>query len=310
MERWWDGSAWTEYTRTAPVPPAPGQSPGYPGGYPGYPSGDMIASPGGGGRKTGTVVVAIVAALVLIGAVVAGILVLGKGDGGGNDATSTATPQPSATGHHDRRTPGPVTPTDPSGGDSGGSDGGSDGGNGDGTTAVDAADGVSLPVLDGWQGTSGQSGIGASVTIGAYQCPLDTSQNCVRGGAFAEPAEMLKVTATDPEDAAKADIAPNAASSYGPDVYGATTSHRQVASRAITVAGQKGYLVRWKITTKSGTSAYVESLAFASPSRSGKLVMVRFGFDIGADAPGPEVMDQIARGIAVDTSGGTSGTGV
>src|SRR4051794_23310339 len=45
MERWWDGSTWTEYTRTAPAP-----QPAQPV-YPGYPSGDVIASPGGAGSR-------------------------------------------------------------------------------------------------------------------------------------------------------------------------------------------------------------------------------------------------------------------
>jgi hypothetical protein len=296
MERWWDGTAWTEYTRTAPVPNA-----GQPA-YPGYPAGDVLASPGGGGgRRTGAVVIAIVAALVLIGGVVAGILVLGKG-GGSDDAKGGATAPPPSSAPNQQQSPGPV----PSGPDQPPAPGT----RGDGTTAVDAYDGISLPVLDGWQGSSGQGGVGSSVVIGQYPCPGDATQSCVRGGVFAEPAAALKITATDPEAAAKADIAPNAANSYSKDIYGATTSHQQVASRSVTVAGQKGYLVRWKISTKSGTGGYVESLVFPSPSDSGKLVVVRFGFDVGGQAPGVDVMDQITQGIKVDSSGGPSGTGV
>lgn len=302
MERWWDGGAWTQYTRTAPVQDA---AQAYPYAYP---SGDIIATPGGGGgRRTGTVTIAIVAALVLIGAVVAGALVLGKNSGGDkNDAKNTPTPTPTATQPPRRQLP-PPSPSSPGGGPG---DGGDQGTPTTGGPAVDAYDGISLPVLDGWQGSSGSNGIGASVVTGGYPCPKDASQDCVRGGAFAEPAAALKITTSSPEAAAKADIAPNAANAYGASTYGATTSHQEVASEPVTVAGQKGYLVRWKIATKSGTGGYVESLVFPSPTDSTKLVVVRFGFDIGDQAPGPGDMDRITQGIKADSSGGPSGTGV
>ncbi|WP_328917012.1 MULTISPECIES: DUF2510 domain-containing protein [unclassified Streptomyces] len=304
MERWWDGTAWTEYTRTAPVViGAPEPSYGYPG-YPGYPGGDVIASKGGGGgRRTGAVVIAIVAALVLIGGVVAGALVLGKS---GKDDTATG-PGPTATVPHrgGGQAPGtedPREPDDPSQPDNPRSGG---------DKAVDAYDGISLPVLDGWQGSSNNAGIGASVVTGEYACPGDSTQSCVRGGAFATPGEALKITATSPEAAAKQDISANAANSYSTDIYGPLTSHQELLSESVTVAGQKGYLVRWKIATKSGTGGYIESLVFPSPADSGKLVVVRFGFDIGGKAPGVEVMDEITQGIKADSSGGTdNGAGV
>lgn len=303
MERWWDGSAWTEYTRTAPVAPTaqpgvqPGVQPGYAYPYPSGPSGDIVASPGGGGRRPGTVAIAIMAALVLIGAVVAGILVLGKGSSKKDDAKNT--PSPAISAPHRKGGGGQPAPQPSGGTQSPGSGGGK---------AVDGYDGISLPVLDGWTGATGQNGIGANVTTGGYPCPGDPSQPCVRGGVFAEPAAAAKITATSPEAAAKADIAPNAADSYSTDIYGATTSHQQVASQAVTVAGQQGYMVRWRITTKSGTSGYVESLVFPSPSNSSKLVLVRFGFDIGGQAPGVDVMDRITQGIKADSSGSQGGT--
>lgn len=286
MERWWDGSAWTEYTRTAPGLPAPQQYP--------YPSGDVIASPGGGGRRTSAVVIAIVAALVLIGGVVAGIMVLGKSDDS-KDTAGKPTPSAGAPHHKGPVSPGTPTPSAPQG-------------RGDSTKAVDAYDGISLPVLADWTGTSGSNGIGANVVTGGYPCPGDSSQDCVRGGAFAEPAQALKLTSTTAEAAAKEDIAPNAANSYSTDIYGATTSHQQVLSAPVTVAGQQGYLVRWKLATKSGTNGYVESLVFPSPSNAKHLVVVRFGFDIGPQAPGVDVMDRITQGIKADSSGGTPGT--
>jgi uncharacterized protein DUF2510 len=307
MERWWDGNAWTEYTRTAPVQdivqggsyPAQG-----PYAYP-YPSGAVATPPGGGGRRTGTVVIAIMAALVLIGAVVAGVLVLGK-DNGNGDKSADATPTPSgAPPHRGQRTP----PSTGGQGDQGGSGGTPSTAPSPGSPVVDAYDGISLPVLDGWQGTAGTNGIGANVVTGGYPCPTDSSQDCVRGGVFAEPAAALKISGSDPEAAAKADIAPNATNAYGASTYGPTTGHQQVASQSVTVAGQKGYMVRWKVTTKSGTNGYVESLVFPSPFNKAKLVVVRFGFDIGGKAPGPDVMDRITQGIKADDSGGTTSSG-
>ncbi|MBM9509363.1 DUF2510 domain-containing protein [Actinacidiphila acididurans] len=341
MERWWDGTAWTEYTRTAPVPDAAQQPYAYP-----YPGAEVIGNGGGGGgRRKGTVVLALMMALVVIGGVVAGILVLGNNGGGDNNAKG-ATPSPSTTlpGQRGLPLPGPSDgiggfggnggsgdsggfggPGGPGG--SGGSDGsgggnGSGGDSGSGGTpatgdhAVDAYDQISLPVLSGWQGENGDSGIGADVVTGNYPCPGSSSQSCVRGGVFAEPAAALKTKGSTAEEVAKADIAPNAANAYGSSTYGATTSHQELASQSVTVAGQQGYLVRWKVVTKSGTSGYVESLVFPSPTDHSKLVVVRFGFDISPQAPGLDVMDQITQGIKQDTSGtvgssgGTGGTGV
>jgi hypothetical protein len=303
MERWWDGTAWTEYTRTAPVPAdAPQAFPGYVG-YQGYPQPPVPER----GRRTGTVVLALVGSLVLIGGIVAGVLVLGSDDGDGKpDAAPTAPPS------HHGKIPGPApTDGDSGGGSGGGSDGGGSGGSGgdkggDGKTAVDSYDAVSLPVLDGWKGESMDTG--ASVTTGDYTCPGSGGDGCTLAGVFTMPAIGVGIATSDPEEAAKLDISKNAAASYGPDTYGATTSHQQVKAGKVTVAGQQGYLVRWKVDTKSGTKGYVESLAFTSPTTH-QLVLVRFGFDITAEAPGVDVMDQITAGIKLDTSHRSGGTG-
>ncbi|WUH94463.1 DUF2510 domain-containing protein [Streptomyces sp. NBC_00433] len=306
MERWWDGSAWTEYTRTAPVPAAAPQAYGYPAdaGYPGYPGYPSDAAGGTGGKRTGTVVIALVASLVLIAAIVAGVLVLGK-NGDKDDAKTT--PTPTSTGG---KIPGPA-PKPSDGGDGGSDTGGGSGGSddsprGDGKSAIDAYDAISLPVLDGWTGTSGD--VVARLSTGSYKCPGTTPGTCSLGGVSAEPTIAEEITATTAEAAAKADIAKNAAASYSKDTYGATTSHQQLKAGPVTVAGRQGYLVRWKVVTASGTKGYVESLVFPSPTTK-QLVLVRFGFDIADKAPGLDVMDQITQGIKTDTSQGSGSTG-
>lgn len=306
MERWWDGSAWTEYTRTAPVPAAAPQAyPGYPSdpadsGYPGYPGYPGGGAGGQGGRRTGTVVIALVASLVLIGALVAGVLVLGKDDK--KDGDAKAPPTPTRTGG---RIPGPAP--QPSDGGTGGDSGGShDAPRGDGKSAVDRYDAISLPVLDGWTGSSSDDL--AAVATGSYKCPGTTQGTCSLGGVSAEPTAREEITATTAQDAAEQDIAKNAASAYGKETYGATTSHQQLKAGPVTVAGRQGYLVRWKVVTASGTKGYVESLVFPSPTTK-QLVLVRFGFDIADNAPGLDVMDQITQGIKSDTSQGAGSTG-
>ncbi|MDX2624479.1 hypothetical protein PV356_34130, partial [Streptomyces sp. WI03-5b] len=172
--------------------------------------------------------------------------------------------------------------------------------------ATDAASGISIPVPDGWKGQSGP--IGAGVTTGDYACPGDESEKCVRGGVFSAPAQALKVEATTAKAAAEADIKANAEESYGEKIYGGITSHEELASRAVTVAGQKGYQVRWKVVTKNGDDGYVESLAFPSPRTASMLVVVRSGFDINSEAPKLSVLDEITRGIKKADGAGT-GTG-
>lgn len=172
--------------------------------------------------------------------------------------------------------------------------------------ATDMASGISIPVPGGWTGKSGS--VGAGVTTGSYACPGDTSQECVRGGVSSAPAIAMKLNTTTAEATATQDIKANAEESYGEKVYGGITSHQQLKSGAVTVAGQKGYLVRWKVVTKNGEDGYVQSLAFPSPHSQDMLVVVRSGFDIDAKAPKLSVMDDITRGIKA-ASGSGSGAG-
>lgn len=287
QERWWDGSHWTDQLR---IPPATVR------------------------RRRIRIGAGIAAAVVVLAAVGGGGYLLGNGSDDGPGTAATA-PDPSQS----PRLPGAP---DDGGQDGGQGDGGQDGGGQDGGGgeeqspdqqlpqteegyATDAASGISIPVPDGWTGRSGA--VGAGLTTGEYACPGDESQTCVLGGVSSAPAQALEIEATTAKAAAAADIKVNAEESYGDKVYGGITSHEELKSEAVTVAGQKGYVVRWKVVTKNGDDGYVESLAFPSPNIKSMLVVVRSGFDINAKAPKLSVLDDITKGIKEAKSG--SGTG-
>ncbi|MFK0067451.1 DUF2510 domain-containing protein [Streptomyces sp. NPDC091046] len=321
-ERWWDGTAWTDQVRPAAAaaagappaePPAgpplqpPAQAPmagPYPV-HPGYP-GVPVQPPSARRRRlrTGIAVVAAVAVLAGIGV---GVYAL-TDDGSGGD--SAAPSQQDRGGPGDRKDPF----GDPGGGDGGGEDGGSPAPDSPGESepptvdsgsVTDALSGISLPIPDGWSGQELQ--VGAQVTSDdAYKCPGDTSKSCTKGGAYSAPAMLLETEGDTAEEVAKADIEANAEESYGGESYGGITSHDELASKAVTVAGQKGYLVRWKAVTAKGSDGYVESLAFPSPADPSRIVVVRFGVDTDQQQT---VIDEITKGIEVDTSAGGGGNG-
>ncbi|MFF2010686.1 DUF2510 domain-containing protein [Streptomyces sp. NPDC058195] len=265
-ERWWDGTRWTDQLR---VPPAAAR------------------------RRRTRIALGVIAAVVVIAAVGGGLRLLSDSSGDGGDRADRS---PSAA-----PSDGPRRGPDGQGGGNGNED--RDQGQGrekglpqaeDGY-ATDLLSGISLPVPDGWQGTSGVGGAG--VTIGDYPCPGNASEQCVRGGVFSMPAKSLKLDTTTAKATALKDIPVNASESYGEKIYGGITSHQQLKSEAVTVAGEQGYLVRWKVVTKSGDDGYVQSLAFPSPRSKDLLVVVRSGFDINAQAPALSVMDDITKGI-------------
>ncbi|WNI21010.1 DUF2510 domain-containing protein [Streptomyces sp. ITFR-16] len=277
QERWWDGTQWTDHLR---VPPAAVRS-----------------------RRI-RIGAGITAAVVVLAAIGGGVYLL-TDDSGKSDTVSSPSASPSPS-------PDPSRPPGAPGGrgDSGGNGGGEESpGQQQPQTedgyATDMASGISIPVPDGWKG---ESGMGAGVTTGTYACPGDSDEQCVRGGVFSAPAAALKLTTSTAKATAEKDISTNAEESYGEKIYGGITSHQQLKSEAVTVAGQQGYRVRWKVVTKNGDDGYVESLAFPSPHAPDTIILVRSGFDINPKAPALSVLDRITKGIKA-ASGTGSGPG-
>ncbi|MEV5872699.1 DUF2510 domain-containing protein [Streptomyces sp. NPDC052101] len=295
-ERWWDGKAWTDQTRPAGTAAAWGP-PTQPA-YPGYP-----APPQTGTRRGLRNGVAVTVAAAVLACIGIGVYALAKDDGSGSD--DRAGSRQGAAGGPDGGSGGS--------GDSGGSDG-SGGSRGaspspgqsavpkvkGGGTVPDPVNGISLPVPKGWTGQT--ISVGAQMTSDdSYKCPGNSTQTCTAGGAYTAPAVALGTSGDTAEEVAKADIAANAKESYGGTTYGSITSHQVLASKAVTVAGQKGYLVRWKAVTSKGADGYVESVAFPSPDDAKRIVVVRFGIDAGQDT---SVVDEILKGIKVSSGSG------
>ncbi|MFJ4964592.1 DUF2510 domain-containing protein [Streptomyces sp. NPDC088729] len=283
QERWWDGTQWTGHVRQSAV----------------------------AARRRGLRIgVAVTVGVVVLAAVGGGVYLLRENGGGPGTAASSPSAPPSSAPS------GTPEPDGKDGGNDGGPNGGgrSDGGGPGGPQqqpsepgyATDLAAGISLPVPEGWTGKSAP--IGAGLTTGEHACPGDPEETCLRGGVFSAPAAALKLDAKTPEAAAKKDIAANAEESYGGAAYGRITSHRELKSEAVTVAGRKGYVVRWKVVTQKGDGGYVESLAFPSPASPDMLVVVRSGFDVDDKAPKLSVLDEIRSGIKA-AAGGGAGTG-
>ncbi|MGP2442682.1 hypothetical protein, partial [Streptomyces sp. JW3] len=280
-----------------PAPPAYAAYPAHPG-YPGYPA--QPPAPRRRGLRTGIAVAVAVAVLAGIGV---GVWALaGDGDSANDDRAGTAQQSPGGQGGEGM----PDSPFGDSGGGSGGGDGespapeGSEAPRIESGSVPDAVSGISLPVPDGWYGQ--ELTVGAQVSSNeSYKCPGNDASSCTKGGAYSAPAMVLGTEGSTAEEVAKADISANAEESYGGDSYGSITSHDVLSSKAVTVAGQKGYQVRWKAVTSKGSDGYVQSLAFPSPANPQQIVVVRFGVDVSEQQ---SVIDEIVKGIKV-SSGGT-----
>lgn len=273
VERWWDGTTWTAHTRQATAPTT------------------AIAALPAPGRGRVRAVALGVGAVVVVAAIVAGVVVLVGGDE--EDPVTAGPPATTATTGAPTSTPSGSPPAE------------------DPTKVVDQINGITLPVVKGWEKPEYHSGGAPTVTtVGTYPCPGATNRQCRHGTVSSHSASGTD--AATPEALAKEDIALAADAYFGDDVfgnwlYGDIRSHKQIAARPAAVAGRTGYLVRWQVTTGAGPGGYVQSLVFPSPTGSESPVVVRFAFDAGADGPPLATMDEIAKGIlpiGSTTSGG------
>ncbi|WP_374099606.1 hypothetical protein [Streptomyces sp. I4(2020)] len=264
------------------------------GGIPGYPV-HPVAPPSRRGRRL-RIGIAVAVAVAVLASIGLGVYAL-TDDGEGR---STATSQQPGGRDDGRDAP------EEGGPDREGDGGGDEPRRVESGAVTDALSGISLPVPDGWYGEELQAGA-ALTSKTSYDCPGDTSKTCVKGGAYSAPAVVLGTRGDTAEEVAKADIAANAEESYGGEAYGRITSHDVLASKAVTVAGQKGYLVRWKAVTQEGSDGFVQSLAFPSPNRPDQIVVVRFGVDTDQQQ---KILDEITEGIEVAEGGRGKGQDV
>ncbi|MFR0353763.1 DUF2510 domain-containing protein [Streptomyces sediminimaris] len=279
LQRWWDGTAWTEHRGAATVPPR-------------QPAGGR----GPGRAKT----VALVAAgTVLVAAIVTGAVFLGGDDGDGTGVRTAPDPvtsgaPPTSERLSPSRSSAPPSTDDPS-------------------VVTDQLDGITLPLLDGWVRPRYVAEDDVVMTTdGTYDCPGDSGV-CRHGLVISRTVSQSDQSS--PRVLAEQDIADAADAAYDRDLvgrrpFGGIESHRQVGSGQIAVAGRAGYFVRWRVRTAEGPGGYVESLAFPSSVGTGAPVMVRFVFDAGEAGPPLADMDRIARGIrSVDDAATGGGVG-
>ena len=280
LQRWWDGTAWTEHRSAAAVP---------------------VAQPAEGGGSGRAKVVALVAAgAVLVAAIVTGAVFLGGSDGGdGPDVRTAPNPVVSGAGPtSEGPSPSPSSAA-PSADDP--------------SVVTDQLNGITLPLLDGWvrpQYVAEDDVI--MTTDGTYDCPGDSGV-CRHG--LVSSRTVSQSDQSSPRALAGQDIADAADAAYDRDLvgrrpFGGIESHRQVGSGQIAVAGRAGYFVRWRVRTAKGPGGYVESLAFPSTVGTEAPVIVRFVFDAGGAGPPLADMDRIARGIrSIDDAATGGGVG-
>ncbi|GGX27246.1 membrane protein [Streptomyces malachitofuscus] len=284
LERWWDGTAWTEHRRPPETPTVP-----------------LTPSTGATGGTAGTgrakTVALATAGAVLVGAIVTGAVFL-RGDDGeprprtGPTATASATELPP---------PSPST-SEPE--------------TADPDVVEDQLNGITFPLLDGWVRPKHVSQDDVVMTTdGTYDCPGEGSV-CRHGLVISRT--VTETDETSPEALAKKDISDAAEEAFGEDAlgqqpYGGVKSHDVVKSGPVAVAGRAGYFVRWRVTTGEGPGGHVQSMVFPSSVGTESPVVVRYVIDAGQDAPPLTDMDRITEGIQSVTdadSGGGVGSSI
>ncbi|MEU2588492.1 DUF2510 domain-containing protein [Streptomyces avermitilis] len=271
VERWWDGTAWTDHRRQPETPQEPAVGP----------------RPAGRGPGRAKVIALTATGAVLVAAVVTGVMVLARdADGSGSGAEAKTTAGPSATTAPSASATSPTaSASEPSADDP--------------SVVEDELNGITLPLPDGWiRAENVAEDDVVMTTSGTYDCPGDPGL-CRHGQVLSRTA-----TASDasPEALARGDIADAMDTVFDRDglgsrPFGGVTSHREVKAGTVAVGGRAGYFVRWRVTTAKGPGGYVQSLAFPSSAGSEAPVLVRFAFDAGADGPPLTDMDKITKGI-------------
>ncbi|EGE45532.1 DUF2510 domain-containing protein [Streptomyces sp. SID4928] len=293
LERWWDGTAWTAHTRRPGAAHAAPEQPPAPAAF-GPPSLPHQRGPGGGsggGNRT-RILAFTLSGVLVVGAGVAGAVLLGRDEGGtpAAPARATSSPAPVTAPTATASSAGPGPDEDP-------------------TVLVDQLNGVTLPVPQGWEKPESTSDDAATIrTEQSYDCP-SAAAFCYHGTVTTRTARGGE---SDVRTLAEADIATAADKAYEEDglgrrTHGGITSHRVLKAQELTVAGRTGYLVRWKVTTGKGPGGYVQSLVFPSSVGAGTPVIVRFAFDAGAPGLPLSLMDTITRGIRPLGDSATSG---
>ncbi|WP_326756935.1 DUF2510 domain-containing protein [Streptomyces hirsutus] len=278
LERWWDGTAWTEHRRT---PAAPG--------------GPVPPSPGGRTR----VIALVTAAALLVAAIVTGVVLLG-GDGDPEVRTGPTT-APSAHAPDGVGPPPSASPSETVSGPPAD----------DPDIVEDQLNGITFPLLDGWVRPENVSQDDVVMTTsGTHDCPGEGSV-CRHGLVISRTVTATEETS--PELLAEEDVSDAAEDAFEEDAldrqpYGGIESHEVVKSGPVAVAGRAGYFVRWRVTTGEGPGGYVQSLVFPSTIGTGAPIVVRYVFETGDGAPPPADMDRITRGIRAvgdaDSGGG------
>jgi hypothetical protein len=275
LERWWDGTAWTDHQRAPEF------------------AGPPVSVGGASGRAKAVALTT--AAVVLVAAIVTGVAVLGGDDEGGGPAAEALPTSVTSTAFTDTSTP---TVSEPPADDP--------------DVVVDELNGITLPLPDGWTPPKNvaEDDVVMTTDDGTYECPAGVGL-CRQGLVLTRT--VTENDEKSPEALAKQDIPDAADAAYDRDsldrrLYGGIESHRTVKSGPDAVAGRAGYFVRWQVKTADGPGGYVQSLAFPSSVGSESPVIVRFVFDAGPDGPPLADMDRITQGIRsvadADTGGG------
>ncbi|MGK4583679.1 hypothetical protein [Kitasatospora sp. HPMI-4] len=152
-------------------------------------------------------------------------------------------------------------------------------------TAGDLVHGWAVPLPAGWTTERHSREIAVYLSTAPYSCA--DPAGCVRG-SFA--IDTAAVTGADAAEVARSVMADTA-----PALFGDLSTHQELPSGPVTVAGLRGFAERWHVVPKDGVKGYV--LVVAVPARGGGFTVLTGSVDDHSQAPKPAVLDQIVQGI-------------